>query len=116
MIKVFGIKNCDTMKKAFKWLDENHIEYSFHDYKKEGMDATLAKEWIEQLGWEKVINKKGTTWRKLSDQEKSDMNNENAITAIVSQPSMIKRPLVLSNNDIILGFKAEEYTSHFINE
>ncbi|SBS27753.1 Regulatory protein Spx [Marinomonas spartinae] len=113
MVDIYGIKNCDTMKKAFHWLDENNIEYTFHDYKKEGVNETQAKQWLEQLGWENIINKRGTTWRKLDDKTKDTMNNELALQTIQDQPSIIKRPLLIKNNEIILGFKPSDYQAIF---
>jgi Spx/MgsR family transcriptional regulator len=114
MIKIFGIKNCDTMKKAFRWLDDNNLEYSFHDYKKEGLDEATAKAWIDQLGWEYVINKRGTTWRKLDEETKSTMNNNNAVSTMLANTSIIKRPLLVVKNDIYLGFNLEEYTQKLL--
>ncbi|MBJ7538389.1 ArsC family reductase [Marinomonas transparens] len=114
MIKIYGIKNCDTMKKAFRWLDDNKIEYVFHDYKKDGLDESKAKAWIEQLGWETVINKRGTTWRKLEDDVKISMDNEKAVATIVNQTSMIKRPLIEVSDQLILGFNTEDYSKHLI--
>ncbi|SBS28613.1 Regulatory protein Spx [Marinomonas spartinae] len=113
MVDIYGIKNCDTMKKAFHWLDENNIEYTFHDYKKEGVNETQAKQWLEELGWENIINKRGTTWRKLDDKTKDTMNNELALQTIQDQPSIIKRPLLIKNNEIILGFKPSDYQAIF---
>lgn len=113
MVDIYGIKNCDTMKKAFRWLDDNKIEYRFHDYKKEGVEETLAKQWLEQLGWEEIINKRGTTWRKLDEETKAAMNNELALKTIMEQPSMIKRPLLIKNNEITLGFKEPDYQAAF---
>ena len=110
MIEIFGIKNCDTMKKAFRWLDEHNITYTFHDYKKEGLDEATAKAWVDELGWESVINKRGTTWRKLEEETKSTMDNENAVRIMMSQSSIIKRPLLKIDDAIILGFSADEYT------
>ena len=114
MVDIYGIKNCDTMKKAFHWLDENHIEYHFHDYKKETIEAATAKAWIEELGWENVINKRGTTWRKLDEETKNKMNNEAAIQTIINQPSMIKRPLMTLNNTVYLGFNADDYAERLL--
>jgi len=114
MIKIFGIKNCDTMKKTFRWLEENNLEYQFHDYKKEGLDEATAKAWIDELGWENVINKRGTTWRKLDEETKSMMDNTKAVHAILSQTSMIKRPLIMVNNEILLGFNPEEYSQKLL--
>ncbi|MBD5772261.1 ArsC family reductase [Marinomonas colpomeniae] len=114
MVDIYGIKNCDTMKKAFRWLDENCIEYHFHDYKKETIETTTAKSWIEELGWENVINKRGTTWRKLDEETKNTMDNETAIQTIINQPSMIKRPLMALNNTVYLGFNADDYAEHLL--
>mgnify|MGYP003626683345 FL=1 len=110
MIEIFGIKNCDTMKKAFRWLDANNIAYTFHDYKKEGLDEATAKAWVDKLGWENVINKRGTTWRKLEEETKNTMDNENAVHIMISQSSIIKRPLLKVDDSIILGFNIDEYT------
>ena len=114
MIAIFGIKNCDTMKKAFRWLDENKITYTFHDYKKEGVEEATAQAWVNKLGWESVINKRGTTWRKLDEETKNTMNNENAVHIMMSQPSMIKRPLLVIDQSIILGFSTEEYAEKLL--
>ncbi|KZN12799.1 ArsC family reductase [Marinomonas sp. TW1] len=110
MLNIYGIKNCDTMKKAFRWLDEHQVEYQFHDYKKEGVNAELAATWVAKLGWEAVINKRGTTWRKLTDDVKENMNESNAVALMLEQPSVIKRPLIVKNDDVYLGFNAEQYT------
>lgn len=115
MIHIYGIKNCDTMKKAFKWLDDQGIDYQFHDYKKVGVNKEQAQEWLAQLGWENVINKRGTTWRKLDDAVKDTMNETMALDVIIDQPSIIKRPLLIKNDEIILGFKAEDYSAKLIN-
>jgi arsenate reductase (glutaredoxin) len=114
MIEIFGIKNCDTMKKAFRWLDENNLEYCFHDYKKEGVDEAIAKAWVEELGWESIINKRGTTWRKLDEETKNTMDNNSAIQTMIAQPSIIKRPLVMVNESIYLGFNAEDYAQKLL--
>ncbi|WP_346729498.1 ArsC family reductase [Marinomonas lutimaris] len=114
MIEIFGIKNCDTMKKAFRWLDENNLEYCFHDYKKEGVGEAIAKAWVEELGWESIINKRGTTWRKLDEETKNTMDNNSAIQTMIAQPSIIKRPLVIVNESIYLGFNAEDYAQKLL--
>ncbi|PYF78627.1 arsenate reductase [Marinomonas alcarazii] len=115
MITIFGIKNCDTMKKAFRWLDDNNLEYHFHDYKKAGVDETLAKTWVEALGWENVINKRGTTWRKLDDEVKNTIDSEKAVNIMLAQPSIIKRPLLmLDNSEFLLGFSSEEYAEKLL--
>lgn len=114
MIRIYGIKNCDTMKKAFRWLEENNIDYQFFDYKKVGVDSELAEQWLTKLSWENLINKRGTTWRKLDDNKKETMDNPTALTTIIEQPSIIKRPLLIKDNEIILGFKAEEYAQKLL--
>ena len=114
MLEIYGIKNCDTMKKTFRWLDDHNIEYIFYDYKKEALEAVTAKAWIEKLGWESVINKRGTTWRKLDEETKNTMNNETAVQAIINHPSMIKRPLIVLNNNVFLGFNADDYAERLL--
>jgi arsenate reductase len=108
-LTVFGIKNCDTMKKAMKWLDDNGVAYYFYDYKKEGVPEQRLRQWLEALGWETVINKRGTTWRKLDDAVKESMNTEKSITLAMENPSVVKRPILQSNDFILAGFKADEW-------
>lgn len=111
MITLYGISNCDTIKKAKKWLDNNHLEYQFHDYKKLGIDSDSLTSWSQELGFEKLLNRRGTTWRKLSDEEKADMTQEKAIDIMLNNTSIIKRP-VLDNGKIrILGFDQSQYES-----
>lgn len=101
---IYGIPNCDTMKKAFTALDEARISYQFHNYKKDGIDAAKINEWLRQLGTETLVNKKGTTWRKLSSEEQASLNNStNLINWLVSNPSAIKRPLVEQNGKLAVG-------------
>jgi len=110
MITVYGIKNCDTMKKAFDWLNQNKVQYEFHDYKKAGISKPVIEEWLKQLPLEQVINTKGLTWKKLSDEEKAFIKNKSkAIELMIAQPSMIKRPLVVMGKKIVLGFDAEKW-------
>ncbi|MDH5692103.1 MAG: ArsC family reductase [Gammaproteobacteria bacterium] len=113
MTDVYGIKNCGTVKKALNWLDENGIEYTFHDYKKEGVDETKLKSWVKELGWESLLNRRGLTWRKLSDEEKSGINQGNAIKIMLEKPSIIKRPLIIANREKLLGFDEDEYQKFF---
>jgi len=110
---MYGIKNCDTIKKARKWLEAENIDYTFHDYKKDGVDESLFKAWLSELGWESVINRRGTTWRKLSDEQKENMNEASALEAMLDNPSIIKRPLLVHDGKSVLGFKADEYASIF---
>lgn len=113
MTTVYGIKSCDTMKKAFAWLDENGISYDFHDYKKQGADQTVLGQAIKEHGWETVINRRGTTWRKLPDDIKNAMDEDRAISTALENPSIIKRPLLTHNGHTYLGFKEEDYLKVF---
>ena len=110
-IHIYGIRNCDTMKKAFQWLDRHQIPYTFHDYKKSGADATVLAQAIEQHGWESVINRKGTSWRALSDQAKTGMTGETALTAAVDNPSLVRRPLMVYDGAVYLGFDEALYAT-----
>lgn len=110
-VKIYGIKNCDTMKKAFKWLKEHGIEYDFIDYKKHGAEKSVLTSAVKIHGWDNVINRRGTTWRQLDDATKQSMNNQSAISVALDNPSIIKRPLLINGNDIALGFSADQYES-----
>ncbi|MFT5097680.1 MULTISPECIES: arsenate reductase [Psychrobacter] len=120
-ITIYGIKSCSTMKKAFTKLDELGISYDFHDYKKQGIDKETLQRWVNELGIDKVLNKRGTTWRKLTDEQKqaADTNVTNAIDLLVENTSMIKRPIVegqLKNKDqavLLCGFDEEAFDMNF---
>ncbi|AOA59665.1 Spx/MgsR family RNA polymerase-binding regulatory protein [Acinetobacter larvae] len=111
MLVIYGIKNCSTMKKAFVLLDELALAYEFHDYKKQGIDAETIKSWIDVLGADVVLNKKGTTWRKLSaEQQQQALQSEQALIAtLVEHSSMIKRPIVKTDTGFIVGFDEAQY-------
>jgi len=109
MIKLYGIANCDTIKKARKWLQDNKIDYQFYDYKKLGVPKDELKKWIKQLGWQALVNKRGTTWRKLDDDVKNSIDESSAIQIMLDNPSIIKRPLLDINHQYTLGFKADDY-------
>lgn len=111
MITMYGIKNCDTIKKARKWLEENGIDYQFHDYKKDGLEAEQLKTWVAELGWEALVNKRGTTWRKLPDDVKDNIDEASAIAVMLENNSIIKRPLLDTGTSKSLGFKADDYAS-----
>ncbi|EAQ28247.1 hypothetical protein NAP1_11648 [Erythrobacter sp. NAP1] len=112
MIHFYGIPNCDTVKKARKWLEANGHEYTFHDYKKEGADADKLATWVEAKGVDTVLNKRGTTYRKLSEEEKADAaDSHKAVALLVQHPSMIKRPVVEHSNGILVGFKEDEWSA-----
>ncbi len=109
MIALYGIKNCDTMKKARAWLDGHGVAYAFHDYKTAGIDAARLGRWVEALGWETVLNRAGTTFRKLPDEARQDFDAGKAIALMLAQPSMIKRPILEHPGGILAGFAPERY-------
>jgi Spx/MgsR family transcriptional regulator len=112
-ITIYGIKNCDTMKKAFTWLEGRGIAYTFHDYKKEGVTKAKLTAWCKEAGWEKVINRAGPTFRKQPDEAKENLTQAKAIDLMLSNPSMIKRPLVETGSAVEIGFKPERYAELF---
>jgi arsenate reductase len=112
-IAMYGIKNCDTVKKARAWLDGHGVAYKFHDYKAEGADPKKLETWCKEFGWESVLNRAGTTFRKLPDADRADLDAAKAIKLMLAQPSMIKRPLVDLGGKRLLGFKEEAYASAF---
>ena len=108
-ITLYGIKNCDTMKKARAWLDDHGIAYRFHDYKVDGIDRSKLEHWVLELGWETLLNRAGTTFRKLPDADKASLTERKAIALMLAQPSMIKRPVLEKGKKLLVGFKPEEY-------
>lgn len=112
-ITMYGIPNCDTIKKAKKWLESENQAYQFHDYRKDGVNAELVSTFCQHLGWENVLNKRGTTYRQLSQEQKDSLNEQNAIALLVEQPAMIKRPILLVDGQYHLGFKAQQYADIF---
>lgn len=110
---VYGIPNCGTVKKARKWLDANAISYEFHDYKKKGMTKASLQTWAKSVGWEALLNRRGTTWRKLDDADKAGLTQAKAIDLLVKHTSMIKRPVIESGDTLLLGFDAESYGEVF---
>ncbi len=113
-IIVFGIPNCDTIKKARKWLDANNISYEFHDYKKKGIDKASLTRWCNDLGWEVLLNTRGTTFRKLSDAQKSNLTQAKAISLLIQNTSMIKRPVIETGREMLVGFDEERYNEVFL--
>ena len=111
MTTLYGIPNCDTVKKARSWLTENGIEHVFHDYKKSGIDAARLTKWCDAMGWEKVINRAGTTFKKLPDASKAGLDQAKAIALMLDQPSMVKRPIVEHPGGLLVGFKADEWSA-----
>ncbi|GLK43678.1 MULTISPECIES: arsenate reductase [Novosphingobium] len=113
-IEFYGIPNCDTVKKARVWLDAKGIAYTFHDYKKEGADPEKLAAWIDAAGLDKVLNRAGTTFRKLPDADKADLDAEKATALMAANPSMIKRPVVEYPGGILVGFKEPEWAAAFV--
>jgi arsenate reductase len=112
-VTLHGIKNCDTMKKAWTWLDAHGVAYDFHDYKKQGIDAATLQSWADKVGWEVLLNRSGTTFRALPETSKADMDAAKAIRLMAAQPSMIKRPVLDLGDAILVGFKPEAYAAAF---
>ena len=108
-VTVYGIKNCDTIKKARAWLDANAVAYDFHDYKTAGIDAARLARWIEAVGWEPLLNRAGTTFRKLPDADKQNLDTTRASALMLAQPSMIKRPVVEYPGGLLVGFAPERF-------
>ena len=113
MITVFGIKNCDTIKKARNWLTDHNIDYQFHDVRADGIDAEKIEYWIEQAGWESVLNCRGTTWRKLDSSIQETINADTVTALMLEHPAMIKRPVLDVDGAITIGFKADQYQTIF---
>lgn len=111
MITLYGIPNCDTVKKARAWLDGRGIGYAFHDYKKQGADAAKVAVWVKAAGWEQVLNRAGTTFRKLPDADKADLDGAKAVAVMVANPSCIKRPVVEYPGGLLVGFKDVEWAA-----
>jgi arsenate reductase len=112
-ITIYGIKNCDTMKKARAWLDGHGVAYGFHDYKTEGIERVRLVKWAKEVGWETLLNRAGTTFRKLDDADKDNLNETRAIALMLAQPSMIKRPVLDLGGKLLVGFKPEVYAKAF---
>lgn len=113
MTLMYGIANCDTIKKAKKWLDSQNVSYQFHDYRKQGLTAELLQTFETQLGWEQLVNKRGTTYRALTDEQKAGLNKDTALALLLEHPAMIKRPLLVHQEHMHLGFKADQYQEIF---
>ena len=108
-VTIYGIKNCDTMKKARAWLDAHEVVYTFHDYKTEGIERDALQNWTKAVGWETLLNRTGTTFRKLPDADKANIDGRKALALMLAQPSMIKRPVLDTGKELIVGFKPEIY-------
>jgi Spx/MgsR family transcriptional regulator len=113
MVKLYGIPNCDTMKKARRWLDAHEIAYQFHDYKKAGVDEKQLRQWVDRVGWETLLNRRGMMWRKLDETVKTEMNEAMAIRVMLETPSIIKRPLLELDKTLHVGFTEDAYSRLF---
>jgi len=112
-VTLYGIKNCDTIKKAKKWLEKNSIDYRFHEFRADGINRSLLNDWLKQIEWETLLNMRGTTWRKLSDAQKNGINKSTVLALMLEQPAIIKRPVLTVENKIFVGFKEDEYKEIF---
>ncbi len=108
-LTIYGIKNCDTMKKARAFLDQRGVAYRFHDYKTAGIERARLEGWAKKIGWENLLNKAGTTFRKLPDKDKEGLTEKKAIALMLAQPSMIRRPVLEAGGKLLVGFKPEQY-------
>ncbi len=112
-VTLYGIKNCDTMKKARAWLDAHGVPYRFHDYKAEGIERARLQGWARTVGWEALLNRSGTTFRKLPDTDKQGLTAARAMTLMLAQPSIIRRPVLEQGERLLIGFKPEDYAVEF---
>ncbi|GAB3289462.1 ArsC family reductase [Parahaliea aestuarii] len=113
MITLYGIKNCDTVKKARRWLDEHGIDYRFHDFREDGLSKAQVEGWIAELGWENLLNKRSTSWKALPPEQRDSMDERSATGAVLEQPTLIKRPLLDTGKERRTGFKATDYQALF---
>lgn len=115
-VTVYGIRSCDTMKKAFAWLDGHAIAYRFHDYRKDGVEAAMLRRWCAAAGWQTVLNRAGTTFRKLPDAARAGLDAERAIALMLDQPAMIKRPVLETGSVLEIGFRPDRYAALFATQ
>jgi len=109
MLTLYGIKNCDTVKKARRWLEDHGIDYQFQDFRQDGLEKKQLTNWVENLGWEAIVNKRSTTWRNLSEKDKAVSTDPQAIKLLLANPTLIKRPVVQKNKILLVGFKETEF-------
>jgi arsenate reductase (glutaredoxin) len=110
---MYGIKNCDTIRRARAWLDGKGVAYAFHDYKAAGIDEARLRRWAREAGWERLLNRSGATFRKLPEADKANLDEDNAVALMLGQPSMIRRPVVESEGGLLVGFDPERYAAAF---
>lgn len=109
--RLYGIRNCDTMKKAWTWLDDHGVAYAFHDYRKQGIDRATLEGWADRVGWEVLLNRAGTTFRKLPDADRAGVDRDKAIALMLAQPAMIKRPVLDAGGQLLVGFRPADYAT-----
>ncbi|WP_198245469.1 ArsC family reductase [methane-oxidizing endosymbiont of Gigantopelta aegis] len=109
MLKLYGIKNCDTVKKARQWLAQHELPYVFHDYRTDGLDMALLESFEQQLGWENMLNKRSTSWRQLSDAQKTDLDRSKSLQLMLETPTLIKRPILDTGSALLIGFNDKQY-------
>jgi len=112
-VTIYGIPNCDTMKKARTWLDSHGVAHAFHDYRKAGIDKMTLEGWVKEAGWETVLNRAGTTFRALPEADKAGLDASKAVALMLAQPAMIKRPVLISGDRMLVGFKPDQYQAFF---
>ena len=112
-LTLYGLKSCDSCRRAGKWLSENGYDYRYHDVRADGLDRALVERWAGRLDWERLLNKKSLTWRKISEVDRAGMNEERAIAVFIEQPTLVKRPLLECDEFIAVGFSADNYASLF---
>jgi Spx/MgsR family transcriptional regulator len=113
LITLYGIKNCDTVKKARKWLDTQGVDYQFHDLREDGLEPDAVTAWIQELGWETLLNKRSTSWKALDEKARSGMDDQSALEAVMATPTLIKRPLLDTGKQRFTGFRAADYENIF---
>lgn len=115
MTTLYGIKNCDTVRKARRWLDERGIDYRFHDLRSDGLDRAALEAWVAELGWESLLNRRGTTWRRLPEGDREDLDASNAVRLMLEHPALIKRPVLELESRRMVGFSHKAYEEAFAN-
>jgi arsenate reductase len=111
MLTLFGIANCDTVKKAQRWLEQHAIDYRFHDFRRDGLDSTVMQKWLKQVDWSDLLNQRSRTWRELDADQKQNLSKDKALQLMLDHPTLIKRPVIINKNVVIIGFHPDEYQS-----
>ena len=115
MLTVYGIKSCDTCRNAKKFLTSKEIEFRFHDLRDDGLDIQMLERWVQRLGWERILNKKSVTWRKIPEVDRNDMTRDKALAAMIERPTLIKRPIIEDDNFIAVGFSEKRFSEFLDN-